>query len=279
MLSKRLAAGFSLAFAVALMLVIDARLAPYFPALLLATATVGTCTTLELRRLIAIESRPPIGLAVAGVVSLLAANWIGPCLRLDPWRPVMFTLAAGMLIVYGRELVSYNGRGGCTSRISGLTFTFCYLGVMPSFLLQIRWLDTSHRAELMLLATVIAAKTCDIGAYTIGRLIGRTPLAPTLSPNKTREGFLGGILFAAISVILLELALPLFRNGIVEAALFGAVVGIAGAVGDLTESMFKRDAHAKDAGTHIPGFGGVLDVFDSLIFAGPVAYGWFAVMN
>ncbi|MGL4421073.1 MAG: phosphatidate cytidylyltransferase, partial [Gemmataceae bacterium] len=97
-----------------------------------------------------------------------------------------------------------------------------------------------------------------------------------LSPKKTWEGFTGGMAVAMITSITVWYLHPqLFRYDVPEAALFGLVVGTFGVLGDLAESLIKREAQQKDAATSIPGFGGLLDVVDSILFAGPVVYLWF----
>ena len=100
-------------------------------------------------------------------------------------------------------------------------------------------------------------------------------MMPRLSPKKTWEGFAGGLAFAVATAVIAGQFVPVFRHGFVEAAAFGLVVGIAGVLGDLAESLIKRDGLSKDASKAVPGFGGVLDVIDSILFAGPVAYVWF----
>jgi phosphatidate cytidylyltransferase len=101
-------------------------------------------------------------------------------------------------------------------------------------------------------------------------------MSPVLSPKKTWEGLAGGLaLSAAVAVAINRLpSVPLLRGGEPAAACFGLVVGGAGALGDLAESLVKRDCRRKDASHLVPGFGGVLDVVDAILFAAPVAYCW-----
>jgi phosphatidate cytidylyltransferase len=101
-------------------------------------------------------------------------------------------------------------------------------------------------------------------------------MTPILSPKKTWEGAAGGLLASVLVAVGLSFAGPLFRHGVGEAVAFGAVVCVAGVLGDLAESLVKRDCEAKDAANSIPGFGGLLDVIDSVLFAAPVAYLWFS---
>jgi phosphatidate cytidylyltransferase len=134
----------------------------------------------------------------------------------------------------------------------------------------------------MLALTIFVPKCGDIAAYFVGRMFGRVKLTPLLSPKKTWAGFLGGFggaAFAAVALMLIGRYVPpgveVFAFGWPEAVAFGITVGFVGTLGDLAESLIKRDGRAKDASQTVPGFGGLLDVFDSVLFAGPVAYLWF----
>ncbi|MAV55693.1 MAG: hypothetical protein CMJ28_07040 [Phycisphaerae bacterium] len=121
------------------------------------------------------------------------------------------------------------------------------------------------------LMAVLAIKSCDIGAYFTGHWLGRTPLAPSVSPAKTVEGLIGGMLFSAL-VLLLAGETTMLTASRGELVLTGLLLGALGQVGDLAESVWKRAAGAKDSGNGLPGIGGVLDVLDSPIFAGPFAW-------
>ncbi len=99
-------------------------------------------------------------------------------------------------------------------------------------------------------------------------------MAPVLSPKKTWEGVLGGLLLSAAAAVAINRPLSVVPGGDSAAAVFGLVVGGAGVLGDLAESMIKRDCRRKDASQMMPGFGGVLDVIDSILFAAPIAYFW-----
>ena len=120
---------------------------------------------------------------------------------------------------------------------------------------------------------------CDTGAYFVGRRYGRHKLAPTISPNKTVEGALGGLLAGALLGAGVKLLFDSFWPGdlartvsLVAAVGFGVAVAAAGILGDLIESVLKRDADLKDAGNVLPGVGGVLDRIDSVLLAFPVMY-------
>ncbi len=115
---------------------------------------------------------------------------------------------------------------------------------------------------------------CDTAAYTAGRKLGKHKLAPAVSPNKTWEGAIAGLLFGILSFMLLG---KLFLPGLplTYSLACGAIVGIFGQVGDLVESRFKRDAGVKDTSTLLPGHGGFLDRFDSIIFTSPFLWALF----
>ena len=107
-------------------------------------------------------------------------------------------------------------------------------------------------------------------------MLGRHKLWPALSPHKTIEGAIGGLVFGVAAALIVAaiarsaLELPVLSLG--QAVLFGLIIGFVAQVGDLMESMIKRDCERKDASDAVPGFGGILDVVDSLIFAAPVAF-------
>lgn len=124
-----------------------------------------------------------------------------------------------------------------------------------------------------ILAVAGGAILGDIGAYAVGRLVGRTRIAPTVSPNKTWEGLVGGLATAAVAgwFVLPLVDEVLFGDPVVAAAV-AALAALAGFFGDLAESMVKRDVGLKDLGAMLPGHGGMLDRIDGLLFALPVGY-------
>ncbi len=281
MLRSRLIAGTIMAGVGGLVFGLDTRSAPVYPLLFLAAMLAGTLAALELRELLPPADRPPRWLVLAGVLGTLAANWADPVIRAaghagfaDPWRPVVVAVAAAVVAAFLVELATFRSPSGAIGRVAHLTLAVCYLGLLSSFLLQLRWAgDPTHSAWLLALA-VFVPKCCDIGAYTAGRLFGRTPFTPNLSPKKTWEGIAGGLALGAGTAAGIHAVHPVFAGGWPEAVAFGVAAGAAGVFGDLAESLVKREAGAKDAAARVPGFGGVLDVFDSVLFAAPVAYLW-----
>jgi phosphatidate cytidylyltransferase len=119
----------------------------------------------------------------------------------------------------------------------------------------------------------------DAGAYYVGKSLGRRKLSPRISPKKTVEGLIGGIAASIITALVIHFTffkeLPLIHTIIA-----GVILSIAGVIGDLAESMWKRSAAVKDSGTLIPGHGGFLDRFDSIFFTAPILYSyWFLVLH
>lgn len=148
---------------------------------------------------------------------------------------------------------------------------------MISLTAQLRWVDTVRLGYVPLASLVVATKCGDIGAYFVGRLLGKTKLSPLISPGKTRAGAVGALIGAAAG----SWAFLTFGTGWLSAAqpgpwywavFYGLVLGVVGLIGDLAESLLKRDVGVKDSAPLLPGFGGVLDILDSVIFAAPVAY-------
>src|SRR5947209_9544644 len=151
-----------------------------------------------------------------------------------------------------------------------------YLGVLPGFLIRLRWpmSSESNTGAVALALAVFVPKVCDIGAYFTGRLLGRHKMTPRLSPGKTWEGAAGGLAAAVGVSFALQGVAPVIPGGPAGVVAFGLTVGAAGIFGDLAESLIKRDCQRKDASAIVPGFGGVLDVIDSVVFAAPVCYWW-----
>jgi phosphatidate cytidylyltransferase len=167
-----------------------------------------------------------------------------------------------------------------------MLFVVVYLGVMGGFFLAMR---TSHSAWVVL-GVILVTKCGDIGAYFTGRAIGRHKLIPWLSPGKTWEGLVGGVVLAGLAgagfawlsqVTDLASVAVSTPDGLVDeprrysygvSILAGVLFALVGHAGDLTVSAFKRDVGIKDSGTVLPGFGGILDVLDSPLLVAPVAY-------
>jgi phosphatidate cytidylyltransferase len=128
-----------------------------------------------------------------------------------------------------------------------------------------------------LLMLVFVVKGCDIGAYTAGCLWGKHKFSPIISPKKTWEGMAGGIILAVIVAVGFAVfcGIMSWQLGVV----FGIVFAFLGQMGDLAESMLKRDAETKDASHNVPGFGGILDVVDSILVTAPFGFLFFSLLG
>ena len=274
MLRTRLWMGAVLIALVTGVLVVDP--APWFPFLLVLFVILDLLGTLELVRLIDSNRRPPLWLCLTGVLGVLLANWpahVWPAG--DAWHWIGGAFTTLILVAFLAEMATFREPGHSIARISLTIFIVVYIGLLPCFIVQLRWLGTAPgytRGIGALALAIFVPKSCDIGAYFTGRLFGRYRMSPVLSPKKTWEGFAGGIAAAVLVAFLLNRAALTLEDW--KALGFGATVGILGVLGDLAESLIKRDCQQKDASQVVPGFGGVLDVVDSIVFTAPVAYAW-----
>jgi phosphatidate cytidylyltransferase len=200
-----------------------------------------------------------------GCVSVAAAGWaesprqLALLMTLPPLGAVAL---AAIVATRGQRI---DGIGGACA-IAALSFALIGLSLGS-------WVALRSATDAWTLASVIlVVKSSDIGAYFTGHAIGRRKLIPWLSPGKTWEGFVGGIALAAGTGAAVGLwgALPAITPQVGIA--LGLVMGVVGPFGDLLESALKRGAGMKDSGRIIPGMGGLFDVLDSLLLAGPVAW-------
>lgn len=155
---------------------------------------------------------------------------------------------------------------GAISSVGTQFFSTAYVSVPIGLMLQILFLP--HTGRLWLVYLIAVTKGTDIAAYFGGKLLGKRPLAPLLSPKKTLAGAFFGIAGALIISLLLA-AIPSLHLSLVKALILGLLFGVFGQVGDLAESLLKRDAGVKDS-SRLPGLGGVLDILDSLLFTTPL---------
>jgi phosphatidate cytidylyltransferase len=287
MIRTRILVGSLLALAAVCVLVVDGYLKPWFPCLFLCLTALGVLAGRELVRLFPPSYRPSQPFVVTAVLICLASSWY-PVVRsqlgfapaaMGPWAFLVFTLAAVLVAAFLLEMYRYREPGSAVPRLGATLLAVGYLGLLPCFFVQLRFIDGPHTGLLMALV-ILVPKCNDVAAFFTGTFAGRHKMTPFLSPKKTWEGFAGGMMggtlvAVVVSLVAAQFVEPVFRGGVPQAVAFGLIMGIAGVLGDLAESLLKRDCQTKDASQNIPGFGGLLDVIDSVLFAAPVAYLWF----
>jgi len=157
--------------------------------------------------------------------------------------------------------------------ISTTMFGVFYVSWLFSFLVKIRFLLPEMAGIKLLGFILLVTKSGDIGALMIGSWIGKHPLLPRVSPNKSIEGAVGSVIFSTATAMLCFSFLPPEVNfPLWQVAMMGLFFGVIGQLGDLSESLIKRDCNVKDSGKLLPGMGGVLDIIDSLLFSAPAFY-------
>jgi phosphatidate cytidylyltransferase len=213
--------------------------------------------------------RPALPLLLLSVVSFAVVRYLFGF----EFTPIL--LAALCLIAMTWHVIDYE-RGAANSGID-LTLTLggsIYLGWIGAYLVSLRSLPDGMWWVLLVLPVIWAA---DIAAYFVGRAVGRHPFSPRLSPKKTWEGYLAGILAAvlvgaALGVLWQFAAGAASSLGWLQGAIVGFVVGALSPMGDLGISMFKREREVKDTGSLLPGHGGLLDRIDTWLWSGVLSY-------
>ncbi len=200
-------------------------------------------------------------------------------------------IVAGMIASLVYEMLQYDGRdsavGVIATRVARSLLAIVYAGGLVGFLVQLRalgggrWGEDGRWGMVALLSLIVVVKFNDTGAYFAGHLLGRHKMAPRLSPGKTWEGVIGGFLLSLLATIIFLGPVAAAMGCVAErstwawwtgAIVYCLIIGVAGVVGDLAVSLLKRDAGIKDSSRWMPGFGGFLDLLDSILLAAPVAY-------
>jgi phosphatidate cytidylyltransferase len=243
-------------------------------------ALLGLVVALAVRELFRMAAlKQARGLSVLGIVgalALVAAAAAAPAAGVD--NPALFGVLALLTLAAGASAIWQRGvEGQPLLSVAVTVFAAAYTGllVFALFLRHLPGVVSPWHGAALLLAPVLMTWVSDSAAYFGGRAMGRHKLIPRVSPGKTVEGSLSalvGTLFAAVGYAYLLARFPAYHMSVVEAAGFGVLMSVGAQVGDLTESLFKRDVGVKDSGTLLPGHGGALDRFDSLFFTLPLAY-------
>ena len=227
------------------------------------------------------DLRPNVVLGYAAALAVVG-------LAYRPHTPnAAFLATAGLLLLLAAAL-RHPERRGIVESMAVTVFGVLYVGWLSAHFVLLRelpWragLDYADGTKLVLYAFLVTW-SCDSGAYLVGRWLGRTRPWQAISPRKSLEGSLGGFAFAIAGALLGARTfmhgasgVPWLRAG--DALAIGALVGVCGQVGDLVESLLKRDSSSSDSSDLIPGHGGVLDRFDSLYFGAPLVYYYLRVV-
>lgn len=233
------------------------------------TGMISLIGMFELYRVMKIEKTPLAWIGYAACISYYGLLWFD-----GEQFVTLMTIAVLMLLmsIYVFTFPKYK-----TEEIAVTFFGLFYVGIMLSYLYQVRAVeDGAYLVWLIFLSSW----GCDTSAYCVGMLFGKHKLAPVLSPKKSVEGAVGGVAGAALLgglyAMVLGQKMMAVGNPVVACALSCAIGAVISQVGDLAASAIKRNHQIKDYGHLIPGHGGILDRFDSMIFTAPAIY--FAMM-
>jgi len=224
---------------------------------------------LELSRLAAAKNLK-IFIPVSIIASIVfASSWYWQQLIEVPPETYLIFLSTFVLLALLLYQYVHYGTSAVFANCGANYFSIVYLGLLSSFVLAIR-LDFGLWPLLMFIFVI---KSADIGAYAIGAPFGRHKFSPEISPSKTWEGMAGAVAAAVIVAIIFARIFGIMSWWL--ALIFGLCFAFIGQLGDLVESMIKRDAEQKDSASNVPGFGGILDIIDSPLLAAPFAYLFF----
>jgi phosphatidate cytidylyltransferase len=268
-------------------------------ALLAIVSALGAWEFFRIARASGARPLDDVGIALAGLVPLAVhAHYLG----LFAFRPALAAVVA--LAVLAATIWLRGVEGGPLGAAAGTLLGVVYTAGMLSFGYAIRYHDVVRGYDVvgarhlalgplsvpvapggvLLIFPLVLTWASDIGAYFVGRALGKRKLIPSVSPGKTVAGAVGGLVASMLVAWLYarSVLVPVANLGFSPwgALGFGALISIAAQIGDLFESLLKREGRVKDSSHIIPGHGGILDRFDSLIFVLPVAYlllGWLPI--
>lgn len=228
-----------------------------------------------------VRALEPAGIALAALIPLAAH-----ASRLGVYNLPLTGIIGIVLLLFAGTIWLRGPMGKPLSSVAITVFGILYASLITYvYLLRYHpYTVTAASGTLVAVLPIMLVWATDIGAYTFGRMFGKRKLMPSVSPGKTVAGAVGGLALTVMVCLLYVrfLLMPYAQLGFTfaGAVLFGIIVSVAGQTGDLAESLLKREAGVKDSSTLLPGHGGILDRFDSLLFVLPIAYlalGWLMV--
>jgi len=249
-------------------------------------ALLALCAVLAARELFQMAEKkralPLEGVGLAGAAGLIALAAVNPARGID--TPL---LNAGLVVIIVAALTASIWQRGVAGEpllsVAVTVFGAVYSALLmfALFLRHLPLVESRLHGTALLLFPVVLTWLSDTFAYFAGRLWGKKKLIPKVSPGKTVAGSVGAVVgtpLAALGYSILLQRFPTWQMGMVEALVFGVLVSVAAQVGDLAESLLKRDVGVKDSGRLLPGHGGALDRFDSLFFTLPLGYAFFVLV-
>jgi phosphatidate cytidylyltransferase len=207
------------------------------------------------------DPRYSVIVAIWLITGLPLVNWLPA--RLLPLLPISLFLATTLVPIVSGQV------GGAHRQVGGALFGYVYIGVPMAYMVFIRFREAWGLSFLLVLwVVVLLSDTC---GYIVGSKVKGPKMAPRVSPSKTWSGAVGSVVGAAIGAVVMHVTIPLAFS-LAEIVSLAVAISLCAIWSDLIESFIKRDFKVKDAGTILPGFGGVLDRFDSLLMTIPIAY-------
>ncbi len=215
------------------------------------------------------------GILLMGSTFIYLVAGLGVDARTAPAKAADFETAILVIFVLGlcvRQFLAKSNANGIET-ISMTLFGLMYVPWLLNFIQMINYFPRAN-GTLYMLYFILVTKFSDVGAYCVGSLIGKHKMIPRISPGKTWEGFAGAVVISTgASMLFAHLAgNKLAGMNLFHAAVLGVILSIGAVIGDLIESLFKREAGVKDSGKYLPGIGGILDLLDSLLFNAPLMY-------
>lgn len=199
------------------------------------------------------------------LVAFLSLRWPTLLALLVLW----FLLIMSRMVFRDEVKESINRIGITIMGVLYIPFLFGHMLLMRS--------DYDFTGYKLLFFSMALVWLCDTGAYFAGMMLGKHPLAPHISPKKSIEGLAGGLIVTVVAAVLIQ-KWWLWEISIIDSLIMAVGAAVLGTLGDLVESLFKRDARVKDAGNLLPGHGGILDRFDSMLFVIPFVYWYFRLL-
>lgn len=193
--------------------------------------------------------------------------------------PFHYSILIGILLLLIYEL--FRDKSSAIINLGTTLLGIFYIGLFSSTLIGIRELYSDFNkiyeyGGFIIISMMITIWVCDSAAYFLGTAFGKHRLFPRVSPQKSWEGAVAGFIFSVASMIVMKSVLVDFLT-MNQAVIIGIIIGSFGQIGDLIESLIKRDAGVKDSSNIIPGHGGILDRFDSLLYSAPIVFLYFSL--